>query len=212
MKTNTLRTCTLALILGAFLVIPSTAFSQNNRVMGQLRFGSHGWVNDSAGVWVDAQYVGYVKELHGDRTVYLLPGKHTIEVREGGYQEISENLVVSPGATYGIAVDLQKSPQFQSTANRAGVQTFVSPGRAAIFVDDMYIGYANEFRSGSNEILLVPGKHKIVIALPGYHPFKTEVSLRPNQLLQIATDLQRGSVLDSGTNPGAASTDEPKGR
>jgi PEGA domain-containing protein len=196
----------MAMILGVFLLVPVCVFSQDNRVMGQLRFQPHGWINKTAGVWVDGQYVGYVKELHGDRTIFLLPGKHLIEVREAGYRDLTDNLVVSPGNHYDISVDLMQVPQPPDSSSRAAVDTFVSPGRAAVFVDGMYVGHANEFRGNGNELLLIPGKRKIVITLPGYQAFSTEVSLLPNQRFQLAVQLKPGSVLkededlDAGTS------------
>jgi hypothetical protein len=189
----------LALVLGMFWLIPAAAVSQN-RVMGQLRFDAQGWTNQMAGVWLDGQYVGYVKELHGNRTVFLLPGKHSVQVREAGYREITDNLVISPGQVDNIGVELQRQAGIHYSATPAVVETYVNPGRAAVFVDGMYAGHADEFDGGGNELLLQPGQHKIDIALPGYKPFTTEVSLLPNQLFKFQVKLVPGSILRADAN------------
>ena len=47
----------------------------------------------TAGVWVDGQYVGFVKELTGDKKITLLPGKHEVLVRQAWYKDYVENVV-----------------------------------------------------------------------------------------------------------------------
>lgn len=48
-----------------------------NRLLAEVRFVAHNRAEKTAGVWVDGQYVGYTKELNGDKKMLLLPGKHT---------------------------------------------------------------------------------------------------------------------------------------
>ena len=38
-------------------------------------------------MWVDGNYVGYLKELKGDKKILLLPGEHEIAVRQSGYDD-----------------------------------------------------------------------------------------------------------------------------
>ncbi len=188
-----------AAVLGLVLLMPLPALCQD-RVMGQLRFDAKGWTNKMAGVWVDHQYIGYVKELHGNRTVFLLPGKHSVQVREAGYRELTESLVISPGRIYKIGVDLQPKAGVHYSATPAVVETYVNPGRAAVFVDGMYAGHADEFDGGGDELLLQPGKHKIDITLPGYKAFKADVSLLPNQVFKFQVQLVPGSILRADAN------------
>jgi hypothetical protein len=191
----------LGLVLGILIfLVPVAGFAQNNKVMGRLQFDAHGWTNKTAGVWVDKQYVGYVKELHGNRTIFLLPGEHVVQIREAGYQELTENLVVSPGLAYSIAGDLQRDPAAHYSSTPAIVEIYIDPGRAAVFVDGMYAGHADEFDGGGNELLLNPGKHKIAITLPGYKTFSTDVSLAANQVFKLQTKLVAGSILRTDAN------------
>jgi hypothetical protein len=59
------------------------AMSAEDRVQSELKFVAHNKAEKTAGVWVDGQYVGFVKELTGDKKIVLLPGKHDILVRQG---------------------------------------------------------------------------------------------------------------------------------
>jgi PEGA domain len=199
MSKTLLRLSVPALVLTISILLPVSAFSQN-RVMSRLRFEAHGWTDRTAGVWVDGQYVGYVKELHGDKTVFLLPGKHQVQVREAGYGKLTQNLVASPGQTYLIAVKLQPDPSAHYSSTPAVVKIHINPGRAAVFVDGMYAGHADEFDGHGDQLLLNPGKHKIDVALPGYRAFTTEVSLQPKQVFKVETSLVPGSVLRADAN------------
>ena len=53
-----------------------------DRVQSELKFAAHSNDEKTAGVWVDGQYVGFVKELEGDKKLKLLPGKHKIVIRQ----------------------------------------------------------------------------------------------------------------------------------
>jgi hypothetical protein len=59
-----------------------------DRVQAELRFVAHNKDEKTAGVWVDGQYVGYVKELAGDKKLVLLPGKHEVIVRQAWFDEL----------------------------------------------------------------------------------------------------------------------------
>jgi PEGA domain-containing protein len=74
-----------------------------------------------------------------------------------------------------------------------------TPARAAVFVDDQFTGHVVEFEVPGQAMLLIPGQHRIRIALPGYLPFDPIVDLRPNQELKIQTVLIKGSVSVPGS-------------
>ena len=77
----------LAIIILSFAVFLGIAFqsapaaSADNQVMGEVEFDAGNKPAKDAGVWVDAEYVGYLKELKGSKKVLLLPGTHEISVR-----------------------------------------------------------------------------------------------------------------------------------
>ena len=52
-----------------------------NAVLGEIQLEGATKVEKTSGVWVDGQYVGYLKELKGSKKVLLLPGEHEIAVR-----------------------------------------------------------------------------------------------------------------------------------
>jgi len=80
----------------------------------------------------------------------------------------------------------------------AKVKLEVTPDRAAVFLDDSFVGHVKEFGGVGRKMLVSPGKHRIKIALPGYRTFETEVNLLPKQKFTIKTDLAKGSITEAG--------------
>src|ERR1700693_6379965 len=83
------------LLVSAFL-LPAPMQAAND-VMAEIQFEGKSRVEQTSGVWVDGEYVGYLKELKGSKKVLLLPGEHVITVRQNGYQDFSERVAGQPG-------------------------------------------------------------------------------------------------------------------
>ena len=170
-----------------------------DRLQSELRFAAHSKDEKTAGVWVDGQYVGFVKELAGDKKLMLLPGKHEIVIRQAWYNEFVKEVILEPGQTHEVKVELVKSAQLPTKGATGELKIAATPSRAAVFVDGQYAGHVDEFDGVGKAMLLTPGQHHLRIALPGYLPFDTMVDLRPQQKLKIQTDLVKGSITNAGS-------------
>jgi PEGA domain-containing protein len=185
--------------LAFLLCAPDFTQAQQNQVMGELKFSGTTKIENSSGVWIDGQYVGYLKELKGDKKIMLLPGQHEISVRQSGYNSFTQTLVVEPRRVH--ILHLQMTPDVQVLhpgSDAAELKLNVKPDRAAVFVDDGYVGHAADFGGAFHSMLLSPGKHRIKVELPGYRTFETEVNLLPRQKSKVETDLVAGSILQAG--------------
>jgi PEGA domain len=163
----------------------------NNDVLGEVQFEGKTNVAKTSGVWVDGQYVGYLNELKLSKKVLLLPGDHTISVRQNGYQDFSQTIVVQPGATQIIRVAMNKAATgpMPPDAELATIKINVNPSRAAVFVDNRFVGHVGEFGGLGRAMQVVPGAHHIRIALPGYATFQTDINPLPRQKVEVKTDL-----------------------
>ena len=182
--------------LGIMLLIP--AMSAEERVQSELRFTAHTKDEKTAGVWVDGQYVGFVKELEGNNKLKLLPGRHEVVIRQAWYDEFVKQIVLEPGQTQEVNVVLVKSARLPTKDATGELKIAATPSRAAVFVDGQYAGHVDEFDGVGKAMLLTPGQHHLRIALPGYLPFDTMVDLRAQQKLKIQTDLVKGSITGAG--------------
>lgn len=168
-----------------------------NKVMGQVNFTPATKVERNAGVWIDGQYVGYVGELKGDKKILLLPGDHEVTVRQSGYRDLTQRIIVEPGSVRGLAVKMDKDPRVQFPEVTSEVKIKVTPDRAAVFLDNSFVGYVREFGGMGRAMLMSPGKHQLKIALAGYKDFTTDVNLQPNQKFTLKTDLLPASITEA---------------
>jgi hypothetical protein len=185
------------------LALSFASYAQNaqnaqNQVLGEVQFVGKTKVEKTSGVWIDEQYVGYVEELKNDKKVLLLPGEHVISVRQSGYTDFTEKVVVEPGKKVVLHVTMQRDSRSQFPTVTSQLKLKVMPDRAAVFVDDGFVGTVHEFSGVGRGMLVSPGKHRVKIALPGYQVFETEVNLLPKQKITIKTNLAPGSITQAG--------------
>ena len=170
-----------------------------DKVQSELKFVAHTKADKTAGVWMDGQYVGFVKELNGDKKITLLPGKHEVVVRQAWYKDYVEQIVLEPGQTTVVNVALLKEAKPNTREATGELKISATPTRAAVFVDNQFAGNVSEFDGAGKAMLLTPGRHNIRVALPGYLPFETVVDLRAHQKLKIQTELVKGSITEAGS-------------
>ena len=186
-------------VMPVVVILLISAVCAQDRVQSELRFAAHSKDEKTAGVWVDGQYVGFVKELAGDKKLMLLPGKHEIVIRQAWYNEFVKEVILEPGQIHEVKVELVKSARLPTKDATGELKIAATPSRAAVFVDGQYAGHVDEFDGVGKAMLLTPGQHRLRIALPGYLPFDTMVDLRPQQKLKIQTDLVKGSITKAGS-------------
>jgi hypothetical protein len=185
--------CSVVWAASCLSIAATLASAQDSKLLGEVKFQGATKVERDSGVWVDGEYVGFLKELHGDKKLMLLPGDHEISVRQSGYDGFLQKIVVEPGQIQTVRVTIRLSPRAQITDVTATLKLSIEPGRAAVFVDDSYVGHASEF-GGLHSMLISPGKHRIKVGLPGYRTFETEVSLLAGQKSEVKTELVKGSI------------------
>jgi hypothetical protein len=171
------------------LTIPFAAHGQS-QVLGELQLVGKTKADKTSGVWVDGQYVGYVDELKDNN--------NEIAVRQSGYTDFRQKVVVEPRKRIVLQVVMLKDPRTQFPKVTSQIKLQVTPERAAVFVDDAFAGTVGEFSGAGHGMLVSPGKHRIKIALPGFQAFDTEVNLLAQQKITIKTDLLPGSITQAG--------------
>jgi len=183
----------LLVFLLAMLGGRKTATAQN-QVMGELDFEGKTKVERDSGVWIDGNYVGYLKELHGSKKIMLLPGEHQVIVRQSGYVDFVQRVVVEPGEKRLIAVSLHLAPSATVPEITATLKLKIKPERAAVFLDGKFVGHAGDFGGAFKSMKISPGKHRVRVELPAYRTFETEVNLLANQESEVKTELVKGSI------------------
>jgi hypothetical protein len=131
---------TCVALLFALSMFVQTLYAGND-VLGEIELVGATKVEKTSGVWVDGQYVGYLKELKGSKKILLLPGQHEITVRQAGYKDFSQKVTVQPGGKQVIRVAMEKDLRMQIPTITAEIKLSVVPDRAAVFVDGLFAGH-----------------------------------------------------------------------
>jgi PEGA domain len=154
----------------------SYAYGQQSPATGEVRFTADNQDQRDAGVWIDGKYAGYVKELKGNRKVLLPPGEHEILLRQAGYKDFTKKIVLDADQIQTIAVVLEENPKLTYPgSNAAELRLDIQPKRAAVFVDDGFMGHGGDFGGRFHSMLVSPGKHRLKISLEGFRTYETEI-------------------------------------
>ena len=188
------KTISFLLVFGSLLVLTGPLYAKRNDILCELRF--YGWTEAerNAGVWIDGTYLGYMDELKGRKKILLIPGEHEVIFRATGYKDLVQKIALGPGQKQDLWVWMEPDPKAQYPSQVAEVKISVWPKRAAVFVDDRFVGHAAEFNGLGKGMLLSPGKHKFIITLPAWQTFETDVTLVANQRFVLKTDLIPGGI------------------
>ena len=187
----------LVSILTALIISLPCWAGKKNKVLGEVSFVTKEKASKTAGVWIDGQYVGYVDELKGNKKIFLLPGAHELSVRQTGYVDMSQRIVVIPGEKNYVFVVLKENPKAKFSEVNAQIKLDVSPDRAAVLVDGTFAGIVHDFGGLGRAMLVSPGKHHLTVALIGYRSYERDVDLQPEQKITVKADLAPGSVLQA---------------
>jgi len=185
--------------LCAFLAAPPSP-ARDSQVMGEVKFEGATKVERDAGVWIDGEYLGYVKELKGKKKVLLMPGKHQITARQAGYGDFISDIVVEPGQVQTVSVRMSLVPGAATPKITSELKLTIQPTRAAVFLDNNYIGHAGELGGSVHSLLVSPGTHHIKVELPGYRTFETDVTLLAGQKSEVKTELLKGSIEQASSD------------
>jgi len=155
---------------------------QENQQPGEVRFDADNQEERDSGVWIDGKYFGYVKELKGDKKVLLAPGEHEISIRQDGYKNFEQKITVQAGQVQTVSVVMEENPKaIYPGDDAAELRLDIQPKRAAVFLDDAYVGHGGDFGGRFHSMLVSPGKHELKVTLSGYRVYQKEINPVANE-------------------------------
>ncbi|MGD0909041.1 MAG: PEGA domain-containing protein [Candidatus Acidiferrales bacterium] len=194
MLTRTPARLLISLVLVVLFVAHHDIYGQQSPGMGEVRFTADDQAERDSGVWIDGKYAGYVKELKGNRKVMLPAGEHDISIRQAGYKDFTQHLVVAADQIQTVAVVLEENTKMTYPGTDAAeLRLDIRPKRAAVFVDDGYMGHGSDFGGRFHSMLVSPGKHRLKITLEGYRTYESEIDAVASSKSQIKVVLDKGS-------------------
>jgi len=171
----------------------AAAVPAQNQQPGEVRFAADNEQERDSGVWIDGKYYGYVKELKGDKKVLLPPGEHEISIRSDGYRDLVKKILVEPGQPQTIDVVMQENPKaIYPGDDAAELRLDIQPKRAAVFLDDAYVGHGGDFGGRFHSMLVAPGKHRLKVTLSGYRSYEMEINPVASEKSRMKIVLEKG--------------------
>ena len=150
---------------------------QQDQQPGEVRFSADNQEERDSGISVDGKYFGYVKELKGNKKVLLAPGEHEISIRQDGYKDFDQKIVVEAGQAQTVNVMMEENPKaIYPGDDAAELRLDIQPKRAAVFLDDAYVGHGGDFGGRFHSMLVSPGKHQLKVTLSGYRAYQMEIN------------------------------------
>ena len=201
MSTNTPVRLLIFCVMVLLFVSPTNTFGQQSAKMGEVRFTADTQDERDAGVWIDGKYAGYVKELKGDRKVMLPAGEHEFVIKQAGFKDLTKKIVVDPDQApfQTVAVVLEENTKMTYPgSNAAELRLDIQPKRAAVFVDDNYMGHGGDFGGRFHSMLVSPGKHRLKVTLDGYQTYETEIDALASNKSQMKIVLEKSSNATPG--------------
>jgi hypothetical protein len=76
-------------------------------------------------------------------------------------------------------------------ADRARLTIHAEPADAAVYVDDRFVGTADELASMDRGIVVSPGKHTVTVSRPGYRDRSTEIEVGSGRSESVRLSLEK---------------------
>ena len=83
------------------------------------------------------------------------------------------------------------TPPPTETVKKARIRFDVSPRDAAVYLDDRYLGAADELLAIRRGLVVSPGKHTVTVVRPGYTPQTVTVDVGPGESDEVEVELER---------------------
>lgn len=184
-------------ILGVLSLCAALDAFAANPILGEVEMKAASKIERNAGVWLDGQYVGFVRDIEGKGKLVMVPGEHRLLIKLVGYQDVASTIVLDPGehTEYRVSMVQASNVSYPEKDETARVRFSVEPEDAAIFVDGAFVGHVDRF-NGHAGLRLASGTYGITVALPGYQAFDTKLSVRAGQRYELKTKLLEGDFND----------------
>ena len=106
----------------------------------------------------------------------------TSHVSPFGPRDARQGGVSAGPSTYWV--DLSDQP-----GASAGMIFDVAPAATEVYVDNVYAGIVQDFATGRDPLMVVPGTHRIELHARGYYPVALDVTIAPGQVIPFTGDL-----------------------
>lgn len=164
-------------LLAVAVALPLLAQQQNS---GFLCVKAH---PGRAGVFVDGKYLGPAANFRIARTYSVPAGEHELKLIDPRYEELITKVNIQPGKKTTISETLKALPPPKPPF---GTLRTESPDKfAAVYVNDKFMGHADEFSNSAQGLLLNPGEYTVKIVPASGQPITQTVKIEANKTVLV---------------------------
>ena len=168
---------TNAAILLLALALPLISQAQND---GSLCVKAN---TGRAGVFVDGKYLGPAANFRVARTYAVSAGDHELKLVDPRYEELTTKVTVTAGKKTTVHETLKELPVPKPPFGR--IRTESSDKFAAVYLNDKYMGHADEFSNGSQALLINPGEYTVKIVPASGSPVTQTVKVEADKTVIV---------------------------
>ncbi len=125
-----------------------------------------------AGVFIDGKYVGPAANFKIGQTYQVAAGEHEVKLADPRYQEIVKKVTIEAGKKTVMKETMVALPPAKPPFGRLRIEN--GDHFSAVYVNDRYMGHADEFDNFAQGLLLNPGTYEVrIVPLNGAPVTKT---------------------------------------
>ncbi len=136
-----------------------------------------------AGVFVDGKYLGPAANFRVARTYAVPAGEHQLKLVDPRYEELNAKVNVMAGKKTTVRETLKELPPAKPPFGR--IRTESSDKFAAVYVNDRYMGHADEFSNSAQGLLLNPGEYEVRIVPASGQPVVQKIKLEADKTVLV---------------------------
>jgi hypothetical protein len=144
----------LLMLLGALALALLCQAQQNGSLCVKANTGR-------AGVFVDGKYLGPAANFRVARTYPVAAGEHELKLVDPRYEELTTKVTITAGKKTTVQETLKELPPAKPPFSC--LRTHSDDKFAAVYVNDKYMGHADEFDNFAQGLLLNPGEYTVRI-------------------------------------------------
>jgi PEGA domain len=136
-----------------------------------------------AGVFIDGKYVGSAANFKIARTYDVAPGEHEVKLVDPRYQEIVKKVTIVSGKKTVLKEVMTAIPLAQPPFGRLRVEN--ADKFAALYVNDKFMGHADEFSNFAQGLLLNPGTYEVKVVPLNGPPVTKSVTIEKDKVVIV---------------------------
>ena len=136
-----------------------------------------------AGVFLDGKYLGPAANFRVARTYSVPAGDHDVKLVDPRFEELATKVTIKPGKKTTIHQTLKELPAAKPPFGTLRTET--TDKFAAVYVNDKYMGHADEFSNFAQGLLLNPGEYAVKLVPASGSPVTQTVKIEADKTVIV---------------------------